>query len=984
VGSLKSPTHGLVPGCPAATFWMAMCTFPWIQGMRALASGPAVRGWVDDITAYVAGAEEAKALANEGARLALLYEQCGFEINRKKSGCAATSPATERDMIDGAAALGLQVQGALKDLGVVHGTTQRATVMARARWQDACTRLGRIGRMAIPSKLAGHFASVSAMGAGAYAVAGRMAPKDLLVGMRQWVRHACYRGSTAAQTELLLLVGDIPWRADPALQALCKPANFLAKVVGLGYHTRQEIEHTWQGQDQRVGPVSALKAALGQAGIVGSTQQWTSPWGGGTVLTQPMEVTEGERTRWLVQARCNFDLHQLTKRAPRFGNLEDLLDVPGTVQARKNLHLPTDRYGALKATQCGDVIVNAQAKHWNGGKTECACGAPVETKFHKFWECPRWFSVRSGLLGEWTAAKMKAWLPTCTLEHGLATWLPEVREWRKTLPRQQPPTRAMGKEVYTDGSALHPKDGQLRVAAWAAAWRDDNGQWQVIHGPCPGEHTAARAEIAALVAVCRVTTGKCMITSDCKSAVEGFRAIRRRGCLPQHLSVGPCSDLWMMLSAAMAAKPDIDIRWMPSHCTVAELCARGGTREDWEGNDQADRAAKEGVRPLAAPRALCQLRALQMDAEARIMRVLSEIQCRSLATRPRLKHASSAAKGRKRKAPALPSSLRQRAKLQRHEQDGEVVSIGNLADFANHKARESLPVRMAAALCVGASGEAPAGCHNLQATNGPFAEWGKWAKPRNGTVQLSMHCTKCHKTAHNSSRWMNLMRTRCGGDIIQWCKERHELELAEGGKWSCARCGLVVSSGGKAHAEHSNCPVWVANQAGNPRPDATLWFRRWVALAGLWHRAAYGANAPIDAQADTEGGGVLAAVPPQPQADSSIGSVAGGLPGFQHLRYAPHWCAQLGPLILCIKCGTSPPRKLLEERWKHAPCSGLVPVGALPRRVGAALGLGPSSFPGKSAAWVARWQEVVAHHQRVQAETNTPIGRGLGALARAL
>ena len=132
--------------------------------------------------------------------------------------------------------------------------------------------------------------------------------------------------------------------------------------------------------------------------------------------------------------------------------------------------------------------------------------------------------------------------------------------------------------MYTDGSALHPKDHQLRVAAWAAVWRDEHGEWQSSAGPCPGEHTPARAEIAALIAVSRAIEGRCMITSDCKSAVEGFRAIRRKGGLPVHLGVGPCSDLWMMVAAAIATKPEIDIRWMPAHCTVEELCARGGAR----------------------------------------------------------------------------------------------------------------------------------------------------------------------------------------------------------------------------------------------------------------------------------------------------------------------------------------------------------------------------------------------------------------------
>ncbi len=66
VGEWRYPTHGLVPGCPAATFWMALATYPWIRAMRSLESQRTVRGWVDDLTAYVSGREEAKALVTAG------------------------------------------------------------------------------------------------------------------------------------------------------------------------------------------------------------------------------------------------------------------------------------------------------------------------------------------------------------------------------------------------------------------------------------------------------------------------------------------------------------------------------------------------------------------------------------------------------------------------------------------------------------------------------------------------------------------------------------------------------------------------------------------------------------------------------------------------------------------------------------------------------------------------------------------------------
>jgi hypothetical protein len=899
--------------------------------------------------------------------------------------------------VQAAAALDLKVHGALKDLGVVHGTTKRATVLARERWHETCTRLGRIGRMPIPSKRAGHFAATSAMGAGAYAVAGRMVPKELLSGMRQWVRHACYKGSRAVQQELLLCIGDIPWRADPVLQALCKPANFLASIVQMGYHTWQEIERTWGGQMQRVGPVSALKAALRQAGVTGNTARWTAPLAGGHDLLQPLQASEGERTRWLIQARCAFDLHQLSKRVPKMGDLRKVLDVQGTIRGRKNLKLKIDRLGALRAAQCGDVVVNAQAKYWNGGHAECPCGEPIETKHHKFWDCPRWFSVRAGFLGMWTVQKIVEWLPACTLEHGLATWLDETIAWRATLPSQRPVSRRVGRKVYTDGSALHPKDGQLRVAAWAAVWRGPNGEWQHMAGPCPGEHTAARAEVAAVVEVCTMATEWCSITSDCKSTVDGFRAIRRKGGLPQNLGSGTCSDLWMQLAAIIVTKPFITIRWMPSHCTVGELCARGGTREDWEGNDQADHFAKRAVQPLAPSAQLCVLREQQLDAEARVMRIISEIQCRTLALRPRLKLASSAAKARKRAAPALPAALRQRTKTRRVAAipaADEAQALGGLAAFACVQAREALPVAVAAAMVVGACGRPPDGCHHLQAATGPHLEWGKWNKPTNGVMQFTMHCSKCGKSAHNSTRWGLLMRTNCGAHNIQWNAERHELvAVAATGKWACSRCGLHATVSTKANIERAKCPVWVATKQGQPCPASTAWYRRWVAVAGLWRRAAYGTTRDFDGEVEGSAPALPRAELPHPAAGPEPaehavhgGAAAAAAPrnGLQLLRYESHWCAQLGPLLLCIKCGTSPPRTLLQERWKHEPCSGTVPVAALPRRVGAALSLGPASFPLKPILWQARWQEILTHRGLAAGGLNAPLAHGLSALARAV
>ena len=78
------------------------------------------------------------------------------------------------------------------------------------------------------------------------------------------------------------------------------------------------------------------------------------------------------------------------------------------------------------------------------------------------------------------------------------------------------------------------------------------------------------------------------------------------------------------------------VRWMPAHCTKEELCARGGSVEDWTGNDEADKRAKQEARQFVPPEGLVKARWSQLDKEGAAMRIISEVQCRVLSTRPRL------------------------------------------------------------------------------------------------------------------------------------------------------------------------------------------------------------------------------------------------------------------------------------------------------------------------------------------------------------
>ena len=130
------------------------------------------------------------------------------------------------------------------------------------------------------------------------------------------------------------------------------------------------------------------------------------------------------------------------------------------------------------------------------------------------------------------------------------------------------------------------------------------------------------------------------------------------------------------------------VRWMPAHCTKEELCARGGSEEDWTGNDEADKRAKQEARQFAPPDWLVQARGRQLDKEGAAMRIISEIQCRVLSTRPRLRLADTAIKARKRRAPALPAALRRTKKARAGPAPGDMRVGGG---FRNAPSLDAAP-----------------------------------------------------------------------------------------------------------------------------------------------------------------------------------------------------------------------------------------------------------------------------------------------------
>ena len=133
-----------------------------------------------------------------------------------------------------------------------------------------------------------------------------------------------------------------------------------------------------------------------------------------------------------------------------------------------------------------------QAKRWNPGDSGLCpfFQGGIEHERHRWFRCPRWAAGRAsaGLASLATAFEHK--LPQAMAVWGLSVLPVSVARWLldrdQRKARQAPhPAILSPNMICVDGSGIHPKDRQLRPAAWATAWHDDLG-WHTFAGPVPG------------------------------------------------------------------------------------------------------------------------------------------------------------------------------------------------------------------------------------------------------------------------------------------------------------------------------------------------------------------------------------------------------------------------------------------------------------------------------------------------------------------
>ena len=226
------------------------------------------------------------------------------------------------------------------------------------------------------------------------------------------------------------------------------------------------------------------------------------------------------------------------------------------------------------------------------------CSEVLESPLHRWWQCPRWGRAR-GVGGRNLEAEARRanFEPRCFWECGVSP-APEPGDVPAELPAapadSEPGdgTIERGATVYTDASAMRPKDFPLRKAAcvvWVGEGSKLNTAW-----PLPGlVQTAYRAELYAVVVFVERYRGTYTIVSDCRGVMQGAQKLLEGGFLhprPGTLTSGHAST-------------ELTVGQAPGLCRCGVFFTRktgfrGIAEADKRGNHEADALANAEARRI--------------------------------------------------------------------------------------------------------------------------------------------------------------------------------------------------------------------------------------------------------------------------------------------------------------------------------------------------------------------------------------------------
>jgi len=223
------------------------------------------------------------------------------------------------------------------------------------------------------------------------------------------------------------------------------------------------------------------------------------------------------------------------------------------------------------------------------------------------------------------------------------------------------------------------------------------------------------------------------------------------------------------------------------------------------------------------------------------------------------------------------------------------------------------------------------GLHSLQ----PDAGQQRWTKSTAGALNCKRSCGECSKTATNSSRLFELLRTSCGEQPGEWRQLMHAA-AAQGDKVACTRCGTTR----QAHIQLrlQKCPVRGLLRGGAEDPAGTEMYAAWHRTVRAMHAFARESGAAQPAAPLAAEAAVAAMADEHLVAEPAV-------PRLFVLRpFRSRVMAKCAAVEFCMQCCVQTPRHSA-NRWKAGCCDGRTPIGACPRYILAAVSLCPATWP---------------------------------------
>ena len=719
-------------------------------------------------------------------------------------------------------ALELPVVDALKDLGVAQGVGRAGKELQADRAKVAFARLAWVARLGLPKVKLALLAGASALAAGMFGAAAHVYDGDFLPAARRWVMHAVHRGSRFAQVRLHVHLVLPTKAADPHRIALRK--GWACCSLARRLWGEELFSRIW-ALTARDGPLLSFKKLLAEHGIEHSFMaggpEWSAKHSAHKRLDAALEQTD---LAWVGRRRQGFtDAANIDVKATRA--LADRMEAGGFREA-------------YQSATVGDVVVRDITKHWHHHDGACLCGLAAETVQHVWWQCPRCQGDRlgTGRCGAAEANRMsgsQARLGVQMRHSGLEQW----RQCQRESLWQKPAWSA--DVIFVDGSGLRPTDPATRVVGWAMCGRSGGGWSSACGSLLPGETVWAAEGTATARAIPCCNPGGTVVTV-CLGMQRMWRRFRALGSSAIKAVAKAKHRCWEILGDATRLRPDVRVRWMPSHKTPDELSDLGVPRHWHAGNAEADERAKAAARQQDVPEELLQQYRVHAQQAERVANTVAAIQLRRLRARPRTAE-GAAIKERLRQAPGLPRRLRARGQKRSFKRADEPAQVGQAALAAGellHVKPGAWPTAEAVRSAVQADAAPEDGLHDLRPP-GPWPSNGS-CKAINGRLPGLWACWACGRKAGDSSRAAALARQPCGA--AQWQVEPAEHDLQpQGAGMRCTRCLLQVAPHHAQQLGRSRCPVPRLLRGGQRWPEGEhslrailgriRGYRRWWGLA---------------------------------------------------------------------------------------------------------------------------------------------------------